>query len=192
MKLYNSITIFTVLICSSSVQANLSLPKKISEWYESYEWQYYPKDVALALLARIGITLMHELGHAAVGKFLLNARDVKINLGSTNPDLEPYIALPGFTINGFHPAKGCCTIYPYPEESDASLRIGFLLAGPIAGATVSFLLFKKMREIDLQCTKYPLITWIALVSTIGQLLNLVPDKENDGAKIRDICVAPEE
>lgn len=186
MKLYHSITILIVLICSSSVLANFSLPQRISEWCDNYEFQYYPKDVALALLARVAITFIHELGHAAVGKFVLDARDITINLGSTDPDLEPYIKLPGFTINGFDLATGVCSCYTHPSKINSWQGIGFLLAGPLAGAMASFLLFKKMREIDSQCTKYPVITLIALLTTFRHLLSLVPGKKNDGAKIRDI------
>lgn len=186
MKLYKLLTILTVFICSSSVLANFSFPKKISEWYEAYECQYYPKDVALALLARIGITLIHELGHAAVGKFVLDARDITINLGSTDPDLDPYIKLPGFTINGFDLATGVCSCYTHPNKINSWQGIGFLVAGPLSGAIVSFLLFKKMREIDPQCTRYPVITLIAVLTTFRHLLSLVPGKKNDGAKIRDI------
>ncbi len=104
------------------------------------------KDLALAYLLGMGLTAIHEFGHAITSKIFYGT-PIQLVLGATPRSNHPsYIQIGGITLGGFNPTIA----YANAQLSDASpLKSATVLAaGPIFGALSSLGAYILLSKYD--------------------------------------------
>lgn len=104
------------------------------------------KDLALAYCLGMGLTAIHELGHAITAKIIYGA-PINLVLGTTPQDYtRSYLQLGGIKLGGFNPATGYAYtgIHPYEPLKEAAI----CAAGPICGTLSSILAYKLLKKYD--------------------------------------------
>lgn len=103
------------------------------------------KDLACAYALGMGLTSVHELGHAVTAK-IFNGTPINLTLGASPAQSgKPYLQIGGFKLAGFNPATG----YARCGYSDHPLKnAAIYAAGPICGALSSTLAYALLRKHD--------------------------------------------
>lgn len=105
------------------------------------------QDIAAAYCLGMGLTAIHELGHALTSKMFYGT-PIDLTLGSTPYDYnKPYLQVGGIKLGGFNPATGYAQI-DY-REGDHLKQAAIGLAGPVCGALASWCAYKLLKK------KYP-------------------------------------
>lgn len=107
-------------------------------------------DVAAAYCLCMGITLMHELGHAVVAKIAYGS-PIDITLGTTEATNDKIFAqICGIKIKGFNPLGG---ISLFPKDLTPAYKMQHPLkeatmtvAGPLSGAISSYTALKLIQK----------------------------------------------
>lgn len=127
------------------------------------------KDIVAAYGVAMLVTVIHELGHAAVAKLLCGA-PVDIAIGGPRTE-DSCLKIGGIEFAGFNPLESDARWEEYRKEDEQIYRptpgqeIAVLLAGPAAQAATGFCLYALLANID----KF----YIAKAAAIGAILDTV-------------------
>jgi hypothetical protein len=104
------------------------------------------KDLALAYCLGMGLTAIHELGHAIASKILYGT-PIQLVLGATPRSNHPsYVQIGGITLGGFDPATGYAT---FRLNNALPLKnAAIYAAGPIFGALSSLGAYVLLSKYD--------------------------------------------
>ncbi len=102
------------------------------------------KDLALAYCLGMGLTAIHELGHAFTSK-LFYGTPINVVLGAMSKDrMKKYVQLGPITLGGFNPATGYARTNLHSDDPLKTAAI--CAAGPICGASSSLLAYKRLKK----------------------------------------------
>lgn len=108
------------------------------------------KDLALAYCLGMGLTAIHELGHAVMAKIFYGS-PINLVLGTMSRDhTKTYLKIGGIALGGFNPATGHATYFIPLNEYHPLKNAAISAAGPICGALsslVAYLLLRKYKEL---------------------------------------------
>lgn len=127
------------------------------------------KDVAAAYTISMLITLIHEMGHAAVAKLLCGA-PVDIVIGGKRRK-NPFLKVAGIEFAGFNPFESDARWEEHHKTDEelynASLEqdTAMLVAGPVAQAITGIVLYACLKDTD----KF----YIAKATAIGGLFDTI-------------------
>lgn len=117
------------------------------------------KDAALAYCLGMGLTTIHELGHAITAK-MISGSPIDITLGAA-PSLweKPYFQIGCFKLGGFNPATAFASLTNIRMSGEEPLRSAAVsIAGPICGALSSLGAWYLLKKND----NYPLCKAVAM------------------------------
>jgi len=172
--------LFSVTITTSATPSAPSSDIQIALQIANYCFGDAVKNIALAYIATLAITTIHELGHAVTAKVLFNS-PIDITLGSSQVTSKVYLQCGGIKLAGFNPTAG----YTRIKGTTNSLRnIAVLSAGPLSGlaaSTATYALIKNKPQLYLLklATAFNIITESLLNGVIGAIYY----PESDGGQI---------
>jgi len=103
------------------------------------------QDIGMAYALGMGITVLHELGHALVAK-LFYGSPVKISIGaSPESKSKPMLQGGGFKLRGFYPLTAYASVKA-PMSGAPLKRAAIFLAGPMIGSLTSLVTYKLLSQ----------------------------------------------
>jgi len=106
-------------------------------------------DIATAVCLSMGLTLMHELGHAVTAKIAYGA-PIDITLGTTEPNNGTILAqIGGLKIKGLNPWGGntlSTDLSPAFRMQNPLKESAIMIAGPLSGALSSYTALKFIQK----------------------------------------------
>lgn len=122
------------------------------------------KDTALAYCLGMGLTTVHELGHAIVAKILYGC-PINITMGaSPSTPRKPCLRIGGFKLGGFNPATAYASV-KFTDNSPLK-EAAVCIAGPVCGAISSFFTYYLLRNNG----NHPLCKGVALYGLFNHTL----------------------
>lgn len=105
------------------------------------------KDFAFAYCLGMGLTTIHELGHAVTGKMLFGD-PIRLSIGASSSKKNHCYTRIGeaIKIEGFNPATAYATL---KNHNDQPLKMAIIYAaGPVAGALSSLATYLLLKKYD--------------------------------------------
>lgn len=167
-KVLLSIFMTAILACSVDVQAQdfAAYPKAAAHHLFSADGI---ADIVAAYGVAMLVTIVHEMGHAAVAKLLCDA-PVDIAIGGPRRE-DSCLKVGGIEFAGFNPLESDARWEEYRKGDDQIYRptpsqeIAVLIAGPAAQAATGFCLYALLANVD----KF----YIAKAAAIGAIIDTV-------------------
>lgn len=103
------------------------------------------KDLALAYGLGMGLTTIHEFGHAITAKALCGT-PIHMVIGATPSSNKSYVQIGGITLGGFNPTTGYARTWTSPDSPLKNAAI--LAAGPAFGALSSLGAYLLLSNFD--------------------------------------------
>jgi hypothetical protein len=140
--------IFAVLIIISNVAAHAAYKQSVVQAVSqktSLILRHAPSylcsrvgviDVMSGYTLGMGLTFVHELAHAVMGKILYGT-PIKIELGNVQSHVRPLLKIGPVSLTGFNPAVGFYFLVPFGTQREDLKECCINLAGPLTGAAAS-------------------------------------------------------